>query len=81
MHDWMLSEEAWTKSKNWARRLFLLVIFSNLISAVAAGLSSLLLFRLGCSDLQRHYLRTYLWAQASAVVREEACLSEHPLFN
>ena len=64
----MLSEEAWTKSKNWARRLFLLVIFSSLISAVTASLSCLLLFSLGWSDLQRHYLRTYLWAACPSIL-------------
>jgi len=68
LRDWMLSEEGWTKSKNWARRLFLLVVFSSLAGVAAAGFSSLLTFRLAWSDLERHYLRTYLWTASPSIL-------------
>ena len=68
MRDWMLSEEGWTKSKNWARRLILLSVFSSLIGTTAAGFASLLLIRLTWSDLERHYLSRFVWAACPSVL-------------
>src|ERR1700681_2447925 len=64
----MLSEEGWTKSKNWARRLILLSVFSSLIGTTAAGFASLLLIRLTWSDLERHYLSRFVWAACPSVL-------------
>jgi len=64
----MLSEEGWTKSKNWARRVILLSIFAGLIGATIAGAVSLVIFRVVWSDLERYYLSSYLWAASPSVL-------------
>jgi hypothetical protein len=66
--EWVFSEEGWTKSKNWARRLMLLAVFAALIAAGVAGVASFLYTRLACSDLERHYLRSYLWAASPSIL-------------
>jgi hypothetical protein len=63
----MLSEEGWTKSKNWARRLLVLSVFAGLIGAAAASLTSFAISRLAWSDLEHHYLYSYLWAASPSV--------------
>src|SRR5690348_713907 len=68
LQDWMLSEEGWTKSKNWARRFLLLSVFAGLISAAVGGAASLAMVRFAWSDLERHYLSTYLWAASPSVL-------------
>ena len=68
MDEWVFSEESWTKSKNWARRLLLLAVFAALIAAAVAGISSFLYARFAWSDLERHYLRSYLWAACPSIL-------------
>jgi Type IV secretion-system coupling protein DNA-binding domain len=68
LDEWVFSEESWTKSKNWARRLLLLAVFAALIATAAAGGASFLYARLAWSDLERHYLRSYLWAAFPSVL-------------
>lgn len=68
MQEWMLSEESWTKSKNWARRLLLFAVFAGLVATAAAGLASVIGTRLVWSDLERHYLSSYLWAASPSVL-------------
>jgi hypothetical protein len=63
----MLSEEGWTKAKNWARRLLLLVVFASLIAGAAAGAASVVLSRFAWSDLENYYLSSYLWAASPSV--------------
>src|SRR5688572_12043776 len=64
----MLSEEGWTKSKNWARRLLLLAVFAGLIGTAVAVVASFVMVRLAWSDLERHYLYSYLWAASPSVL-------------
>lgn len=66
--EWFFSEEAWTKSKNWARRLLLLVVFSGCIAAAVFGVAASLNVRLVWSDLERHYLNSYLWAASPRIL-------------
>src|SRR6185437_2571914 len=68
LQDWMLSEEGWTKSKNWARRLLLLSIFAGMIGGAVAGAASFVMFRVAWTDLERHYLSNYLWAASPSVL-------------
>src|SRR6185437_16068331 len=56
LQDWMLSEEGWTKSKNWARRLLLLSIFAGMIGGAVAGAASFVMFRVAWTDWERHYV-------------------------
>jgi hypothetical protein len=63
----MLSEEGWTKSRNWVRRIFLIAVFAGLVAAAASGVTSLVVSRLAWSDLERHYLSSYLWAASPSV--------------
>ena len=63
----MLSEEGWTKARNWARRLLLLVVFAGLIAGAAAGAASVVLSRFAWSDLENYYLSSYLWAASPSV--------------
>jgi len=64
----MLSEEGWTKSKNWARRVILLSIFASLIGATIAGGVSFAMVHAVWSDLERYYLSSYLWAASPSVL-------------
>jgi len=68
LQDWMLSEEGWTKSKNWARRLLLLAVFAGLIGTAVAGIASFVMLRFAWSDLERHYLYSYLWAASPSIL-------------
>ena len=68
MNEWVFSEESWTKSKNWARRMLLLTVFAAPIAAAVAGVASFLYTRIAWSDLERHYLRSYLWAASPSVL-------------
>jgi len=68
LQDWMLSEEGWTKSKNWARRFLVLSIFAGLIAAAVAGAASVGMVRIAWSDLERHYLSSYLWAASPSLL-------------
>ena len=68
LQDWMLSEEGWTKSKNWARRFLVLFIFAGLIASTVAGAASFAMVRIAWSDLERHYLSSYLWAASPSIL-------------
>lgn len=68
MRDWMLSEESWTKSRNWARRTLMLAVIAGAVASSVAGVAGWLVMRVMWSDLERYYAGSYLWSAAPSVL-------------
>ena len=68
MTDWMLSEESWSKSRNWARRVCLLAVFAAFAGIAVSTVMFLAAYRLTWSDLERYYLSPYLWVASPSVL-------------
>src|SRR2546421_1204639 len=62
MSEWILSEQRWTNTRNWAKRTFKWVLFSLMLSTIVAMARTYWDFRYHWRPLQQIYFRQYLYS-------------------